>query len=134
MPPIDHALNMTTQAILAYGSWALTAAVLVLAVWSGIRERTPLYALMVVAAMIGAFAEPLYDVAMSLYFYSGPGMWTHFTAFGIPQPIWTHSGHVVLYPSAAILIARDIHRGRMTPRKLYAWAAVELVMSCVFEM
>jgi hypothetical protein len=134
MPPIDHALNMTTQAILAYGSWALTAVVLVLAVWSGIRERTPLYALMVVAAMIGAFAEPLYDVAMSLYFYSGPGMWTHFTAFDIPQPIWTHSGYVVLYASAAILIAREIHRGAMTGRKLYVWAAVELGMSCVFEM
>jgi hypothetical protein len=134
MPPVDHTLNLTTQAILAYGSWGLTALALVFAVRWGIRERTPLYALMVVAAMIGAFAEPLYDVAMSLYFYSGPGMWTHFTAFDIPQPIWTHSGYVVLYASAAILITREIHRGSMTPRKLYAWAAVELVMSCVFEM
>ena len=134
MPPFDHALNMTTQAILAYGSWALTAVVLVLAVRWGIRERTPVYALMVLAAMIGAFAEPLYDVAMSLYFYSGPGMWTHFTAFDIPQPIWTHSGYVVLYASAAILIARAIYRGAMTRRKLYVWAAVELVMSSLFEM
>jgi hypothetical protein len=134
MPPVDHTLNLTTQAILAYASWGLTAVVLVLAVWWGIRERTPLYALMVVAAMIGAFAEPLYDVAMSLYFYSGPGMWTHFTAFDIPQPIWTHSGYVVLYASSAILIVREIHRGVMTRRKLYVWAGVELVMSCVFEM
>jgi len=61
-------------------------------------------------------------------------MWTHFTAFDIPQPIWTHSGYVVLYASAAILIAREIHRGTMTRRKLYLWAAVELAMSCVFEM
>ena len=134
MPPVDHALNLTTQAILTYGSWGLTVVILVLAVWWGIRERTPLYALMVLAAMIGAFAEPLYDVAMSLSFYSGPGMWTHFTAFDIPQPIWTHSGYVVLYASAAILIAREIHRGTMTRRKLYLWAAVELAMSCVFEM
>src|ERR1700760_4993509 len=134
MPPIDHTLNLMTQSILTYASWSLTLVVLGLAVWWGVRERTSLYALMVVAAMIGAFAEPLYDVAMTLYFYSGPGMWTHFTAFDIPQPIWTHSGYVVLYASAAILVAREIHRGTMTRHKLYLWAAVELAMSCVFEI
>jgi hypothetical protein len=134
MPPVDHTLNLTTQAILTYASWVLTAVILALAIRWGTRERTSLYVLMVLAAMIGAFAEPLYDVAMSLYFYSTPGMWTHFTAFDIPQPIWTHSGYVVLYASAAILIARQINHGTMTRRKLYGWAAVELVMSCVFEM
>lgn len=134
MPPIDHELNLTTQAILTYGSWGLTAVILALAVRMGVRERTPFYALMVLAAMVGAFAEPLYDIAMALYFYSGPGMWTHFTAFDIPQPIWTHSGYVVLYASAAVVIAREIHRGTLTRRKLFIWAAAELVMSCVFEM
>jgi hypothetical protein len=34
MPPIDHHLNLTTQTILTYGSWVLTA-------------------------VVGAFAEPL---------------------------------------------------------------------------
>lgn len=77
MPPIDHALNLTTQAILTYASWALTAVILLLTVRMGLRERTPFYPLMVLAAMAGAFAEPLYDVAMMLYFYSGPDMWTH---------------------------------------------------------
>ncbi|MCV6992093.1 hypothetical protein H7I87_14820 [Mycobacterium timonense] len=134
MPPIDHDLNLTTQAILTCASWALTAVIFGLTVRLGVRERTPFYALMVVAAMVGAFAEPLYDIAMMLYFYSGPGMWTHFTAFDIPQPIWTHSGYVVLYASAAVLIARDAHRGALTRAKLFCWAAVELVMSCVFEM
>ena len=100
----------------------------------GARERPPFYALMVLAAMVGAFAEPLYDVAMTLYFYSGPDMWSHFTAFDIPQPIWTHSGYVVLYASAAIFIARDAHRGTLTQRRLFYWAGLELVMSCVFEM
>ncbi|OSC32275.1 hypothetical protein B8W69_00275 [Mycobacterium vulneris] len=134
MPPIDHDLNLTTQAILTYASWALTAVILGFTVRLGVRERTPFYALMVLAAMVGAFAEPLYDIAMMLYFYSGPRMWTHFTAFDIPQPIWTHSGYVVLYASAAVLIARDAHSGAITRVKLFCWAAVELVMSCVFEM
>jgi hypothetical protein len=134
VPPIDHELNLTTQAILTYGSWALTAVILVLAIRMGMRERTRFYALMVLAAMVGAFAEPLYDVAMMLYFYSTQGMWTHFTTFDIPQPIWTHSGYVVLYASAAIYIARAIGRGTLTRRMLYVWAGVELLMSSVFEM
>jgi hypothetical protein len=67
--------DLTTQAILTYGSWALTAVILVLSIWMGTRERTPFYALMVLAALIGAFAEPLYDVGMMLYFYSTQGMW-----------------------------------------------------------
>ncbi|MDT5328216.1 MAG: hypothetical protein QOF25_5368 [Mycobacterium sp.] len=134
VPPLDHALNLTTQAILTYGSWALTAVILGLAIRMGIRERTPFYALMVLAATVGAFAEPLYDVAMMLYFYSTAGMLTHFTAFNIPQPIWTHSGYAVLYASPAIVIARAIGRGTLTRSALYIWAGIELLMTSVFEM
>src|SRR3546814_13096371 len=83
--------------------------------------------------MVGAFAEPLYDEGLMLWFYA-PGMWSHFSAFGIPQPNWTHSGYAVLYGSAAMLIARHIHAGRLTRNGLYAWAGVELAMSCTFEM
>ena len=134
MPPITHDLNTTTQAILTYASWILTVGIFGYAVWLGRRERTPLYAFMVLAAMVGAFAEPLYDVAMMLYFYSGPDMWTHFTAFDIPQPIWTHSGYVVLYATAAVLLVQRINSGGMTIRRVYLWAGVELTMSCAFEI
>lgn len=134
MPPIEHSLNLTTQAVLVYGSWGLTALFLGLAVRMGLRERTPFYPLMVLAAMVAAFAEPVYDTGMMLYFYSTHGMYTHFTAFGVPQPIWTHSGYVVLYASAAIFIARAISRGTLTRKGLYVWACVELAMSSVFEM
>ena len=134
MPPIDHQLNLTTQAILTDVSWGLTAALLLIAIWMGVRERTPLYALMVLAALVGAFAEPLYDVAMALYFYSTPGMWTHFTAFDIPQPIWTHSGYVVLYAAPAIYIAHRIGRGMMTRGTLFVWAGITLLESAAFEM
>jgi hypothetical protein len=133
-PPIEHPLNLVTQDVLTWGSWILTVAVLGVAVMWGIKERTPFYALLVLAAGVGAFAEPLYDVAMMLYFYSTPGMYTHFTAFDIPQPIWTHSGYVVLYASAAMIGARRIRMGRMTPAALFGLAGVELAMSCVFEM
>src|ERR1700761_9395248 len=100
----------------------------------GVRQRTPFYALLVLAALVGAFAEPLYDVAMMLYFYSTPGMWTHFTAFNIPQPIWTHSGYVVLYAAPAIYIARQIARGMMTRRTLFVWAGITLLESAAFEI
>ncbi|MDT5152648.1 MAG: hypothetical protein QOI01_4381 [Mycobacterium sp.] len=134
MPPIGHQLNVTTQAILTYGSWTLTAVILIVSVRMGRREGTPFYVLMVLAAMVGALVEPLYDVAMMLYFYSTAGMWTHFTAFDIPQPVWTHSGYVVLYASTAPFIAREIARGTLTRQRLFGWAAVELAMSAAFEI
>jgi hypothetical protein len=134
VPPIDHPLNLTTQAILTDVSWALTAVLLVIAIWMGVRERTGFYALLVLGALVGAFAEPLYDVAMMLYFYSTPGMWTHFTAFDIPQPIWTHSGYVVLYAAPAIYIARQIARGLMARRTLFVWAGITLLESAAFEI
>ena len=134
MPPVDHELNLTTQAILTDISWGLTVVLLAIAIWMGGRERTPIYALMVLGALVGAFAEPLYDVAMMLYFYSTPGMWTHFTAFDIPQPIWTHSGYVVLYAAPAIYIAHLIGRGMMTRRMLFVWAGISLLESAAFEM
>lgn len=133
-PPVDVPLNLTTQAVLLYGSWALTAVVLVLAIRMGLAERTHFYVLMVLAVLVGAFVEPLYDIAMMLYFYSTEGMATHFTAFGIPQPLWTHSGYVVLYASTAIYITRSAWRGTLTRNRLYAFAGVEVAMSCVFEI
>lgn len=134
MPPVDHPLNLTAQAIFNYASWSLTALLLLVAIRMGLRERTPFYPLLVVAALVGAFGEPLYDVAMMLYFYSTEGMTTHFTAFDIPQPIWTHSGYAVLYAAAAVVITRAIWRGTVTRKKLFAFAGMELLMSCAFEM
>ena len=134
MPPVDHELNLTTQAILTYGSWALTAVVLAIAIWMGMRERTPFYALLVLAALVGALAEPLYDMGMMLYFYSTEGMLTHFTAFDIPQPIWTHSGYVVLYAAPATYITHQIARGTMGRRKLFVWAGITLLESAAFEI
>jgi len=133
-PPIDHVLNLTTQAVLLYGSWVLTVAVLAVAVGMGVRERTAFYPLLVLAVLVGAFVEPLYDTAMMLYFYSTEGMVTHFTAFGIPQPLWTHSGYVVLYALPALFIARAAWRGTLPRPRLFTLAGVVLVMSCVFEM
>jgi hypothetical protein len=134
VPPVDHELNLTTQAVLTYGSWALTAVALAIAIRMGMRERTPFYAFLVLAALVGAFAEPLYDVAMMLYFYSTEGMLTHFTAFDIPQPIWTHSGYVVLYAAPAIYITYQIARGTMTRNKLFVWAGITLLESAAFEI
>jgi hypothetical protein len=130
----QHHLNLTGQNVLTYVSWALTIILLAVTTEMGRRERSPFYVLVVLASMTGAFAEALYDEAFSLYFYSTHGMQTFYTAFGVPQPVWTHSGYAVLYALPAVLITYKIRRGRLTPRALYAWAGVEFAMSCVFEM
>jgi hypothetical protein len=100
---VHHHLDLTGQNILTIGSWVLTVVLLGVAVNLGRKEaKTPFYVLMVLAAMVAAFAEPLYDVAFSLYFYSTHGMQRTITAFGIPQPIWAYSGYAVLYAAPAI--------------------------------
>jgi hypothetical protein len=131
---IQHQLNLTGQNVLTFVSWALTLVLLGVTIQLGRRERTPFYVLIVAASMVGAFAEALYDEAFSLYFYSTRGMQSFYTAFDVPQPIWTHSGYAVLYALPAVLITYRIRNGGLAPRALYAWAGVEFGMSCVFEM
>jgi hypothetical protein len=131
---IQHQLNLTGQNVLTFVSWALTFVLLGVTIQLGRRERTPFYVLIVAASMVGAFAEALYDEAFSLYFYSTHGMQSFYTAFDVPQPIWTHSGYAVLYALPAVLITYRIRNGGLAPRALYAWAGVEFAMSCVFEM
>jgi hypothetical protein len=133
--PIHHHLNLTGQDILTDASWVLAVVLLAFAVGLGRRERrTPFYVLMVLAAMVGAFAEPLYDVGMSLYFYSTHGMQSTFTAYGVPQPIWAYSGYAVLYAAPAVYINRRIQRGTFTRSSLPLVACVIFLMSCVFEI
>lgn len=132
--PIHHHLNMTGQNILTIASWVLTFVLLGVAVQMGRRQRTPVYVIMVLAAMVGAFAEALYDEAFDLYFYSTHGMQTFYTAFGIPQPVWTHSGYAVLYAAPAIYLVHKMREGRLTQKLLFIFAGFELVESCVFEI
>jgi hypothetical protein len=132
--PIHHHLDLTGQNVLTIGSWVLTFVLIVVAVRLGRREGTPFYLLMVLAAMVAAFAEPLYDVGFSLYFYSTHGMQRTITAFGVPQPVWAYSGYAVLYAAPAIYICRKVQQGTLTRRGLLAVAGVEFLMSCAFEM
>jgi hypothetical protein len=132
--PIHHHLDLTGQNVLTYGSWGLTLLLFGVAVHLGRKERTPFYLLIVVASMVAALAEPLYDVGFSLYFYSTHGMQTTFTAFGIPQPVWAYSGYAVLYAAPAIYICRKIQLATLTRRGLLAVAGVIFLMSCVFEI
>jgi hypothetical protein len=133
--PIHHHLDLTGQNVLTYASWALTLVLLAVAVYLGRKERgTPFYLLLVLAAIVAALAEPLYDVGFSLYFYSTHGMQRSFTAFGIPQPIWAYSGYAVLYAAPAIYICRKIGQGTLTRSGLFAVAGVEFLMSCAFEI
>lgn len=131
---MDHALNETGQAVLTYVSWAITLVVLGFAAHLGRKEKSPVYLVMVLAAMVGAFAEPLYDVMMSLWFYTQGNMDKTFTAFGIPQPVWAHSGYAILYALPAMYVVRAAWQGTLTPHKLWAFASLQFVESCAFEM
>lgn len=131
--PVDHALNLTTQAIMVYGSYAIWAVMMVVAVRMGIKQRTPFFVLIILAAAFGGLFEPLYDEGFMLWFYA-PGMWSSYTAFGIPQPWWVYSGYVCLYGATALFICDRIGRGVMTRKNLYQWAGIEFLCSCAFEM
>ncbi|WP_114970592.1 hypothetical protein [Rhodoferax ferrireducens] len=130
--PYDHPLNLTTQAVLTYGSWALTAVLFAIAVKKDVRYRRPFFSFLILAGMVGALAEPLYDVGFMLLFYV-PGIWSTFSAFGIPQPVWAYSGYVVLYTGTAMFICEQIQKG-LTPKGLYGWAGLALLMSVAFEI
>lgn len=137
---IEHPLDTAWQDVFSYGSWAIVAIMLFFALRMGFAQRTPFYLLAIAAAGIGAFAEPLYDVAFDLWFYDAkadgtPGaMHSHFTAFDVVQPHWSHSGYIILYASAALYAGRAMLQGRITRKTLYLIWAAEITASCVFEV
>jgi hypothetical protein len=134
-----HELDMLWQSIFTWLSWAVVAVMLVIAFRMCVRQRTPFYLLACLAAGVAAFAEPLYDVAFDLWFYDvhngAPGaMYSHFTAFGVVQPNWTHSGYIILYASACFYAGRRMYEGRLGRRSLLVIWGVEIITSCVFEI
>jgi len=137
---IRHPLDTAWQGVFTYASWGIVAVMLVIALRMGVKQRTPFFVLAMAAAGIAAFAEPLYDVAFDLWFYDAhangtPGaMWSHFTAFGVVQPNWSHSGYIILYATACLYAGRAMHDGRISRRTLLLIWLGEIVVSCVFEV
>lgn len=129
--PVDHPLNLTMQTILTVGSWSIALIFLVMAMLKDKRDGRPFYTALVLAGLVGAYVEPLYDMAFMLWFYA-PGMWSHFTAFDIPQPNWTHSGYAILYSGNAMLIVEAIRNG-LTRGGLFKWWLIALACSVLFE-
>jgi hypothetical protein len=132
-------LDLFWQAVFTWASWAIVGVMLVIATRMGLRQKTPFYVIACLAAGIGAVAEPLYDVAFDLWFHDVhdgvPGaMYSHFTAFGIVQPNWSHSGYIILYATACLYAGRQIYEGRLTPNMLYLIWMLEIGTSCVFEV
>ena len=131
--PYDHPLNLVMQDVMNYASYGLTIVLLLATIRMGRSEKTPFYTLLLLAVFMGAFCEPIYDVGQMLLFYV-PGIISHFTAFTIPQPLWTHSGYAVLYAFPSILMCRKMYAGSLTPSALFAFAGFELLLSCAFEI
>lgn len=134
-----HPLDTTWQGVFTYASWGIVLIMIAIAVRKGRAEGTPFYLMAILGAGLAAFAEPLYDVAFDLWFYDAhangtPGaMISHFTAFGVVQPNWTHSGYIILYAMACLYAGRRIFEGRMTRVNLFQIWVLEIVISCVFE-
>lgn len=137
---MQHPLNLLWQNIFMWASWLIVLMMLVIAVLMGLRQRTPFYVIAILAAGVAAFAEPLYDVAFDLWFYDAhadgtPGAaFSHFSAFGVVQPIWTHSGYVILYAAASLYAGRLIYAGRLSRRGLFLVWGAEIAMSTAFEV
>ncbi|MEU2004067.1 hypothetical protein ACH47B_23320 [Rhodococcus sp. NPDC019627] len=136
---MQHELDMIWQSIFTWLSWAIVAIMLAIAFRMCVRQRTPFYLLACLAAGIAAFAEPLYDVAFDLWFYDvhngEPGaMYSHFTAFGVVQPNWTHSGYIILYASACLYAGRRMYEGSLRRKHLFLIWGAEIITSCVFEI
>jgi hypothetical protein len=141
MPPevMNRELDMAWQQVFTWGSWAIVLIMLVIAVQLGRAHRTPFYVFAILAAGIAAFAEPLYDVTFDLWFYDVhhgvPGaMWSHFSAFGVVQPNWTHSGYIILYAAVALYAGKRMYEGRLTKRGLFLIWGAEIATSCLFEV
>jgi hypothetical protein len=132
-------LPMGWQTFFTWASWIITIAMFVFAVRMCMKQRTPFYAIALLAVCVGAFAEPIYDVGFDLWFYDvhngEPGaMWSHFTAFGVVQPNWSHSGYVILYGAIALYAGRRLYEGRITKKGLFAIWGAEILTSVVFEV
>lgn len=131
-------LDLFWQHVFTWGSWGIALIMLLIAWRMGVKQRTPFYVLAILAVGVGAYIEPLYDVAFDLWFYDvhngvAGAMFSHFTAFGIVQPVWTHSGYIILYASACLYAGRAIYEGRLSPNMLFLVWLAEITASCVFE-
>lgn len=131
-------LNLFWQDVFTFLSWAIAIAMLGVAIWMGRKQKTLFYVLAILAVGVGAFIEPLYDVAFDLWFFDvhngeAGAMYSHFTAFGKVQPIWTHSGYIILYASACLYAGRAIYDGRLRAPTLFLVWLAEIAASCLFE-
>jgi hypothetical protein len=136
---VQHELDLAWQDVFTWASWGIAVAMLIIAFGLGRRDHTSFYVFAVIGVGLSAFAEPLYDVAFDLWFYDAhngaPGaMYSHFTAFGVVQPIWTHSGYIALYAGPALYAGRRMYQGTLTRRWLFIIWGIEIATSCVFEV
>jgi hypothetical protein len=132
-------LDEVWQQIFTWASWAIVIPMVIVAIRMGMKDRTPFYVLAILACGVAAFAEPLYDVAFDLWFYDNVdgqpgGMWSHFTAFDVVQPNWSHSGYIILYTNMLLYAGRRIIQGTMTRQVLFVCFLIEFATSCVFEV
>jgi hypothetical protein len=136
---LNSELNLTWQGIFTWASWAIALAMIALSIVMWRKQRTPFYVITLLAVGVGAFAEPLYDVAFDLWFYDvhdgrAGAMWSTFTAFDVIQPNWAHSGYIILYGAMAIYAGKRMYEGTLSHRTVWLIWGAEILTSVVFEV
>ena len=137
---MQRELDLVWQDIFTYASWGIAIAMVIVAIQLGRRHHTSFFVLVMIGVGLSAFAERLYDVAFDLWFYDAgsngePGAaYAHFTAFGVVQPIWTHSGYMILYAGPALYAGWRMYQGRLSRKWLFIIWGIEIATSCVFEV
>lgn len=132
-------LDLFWQSLFTWASWGIALLMRLIAWRMGTRQKTMFYIIAILAVGLGAYIEPLYDVAFDLWFHDvhngEPGaMWSHFTAFEVIQPNWTHSGYVILYATACLYAGRMMYEGRVSNSLLCVIWLAEIGASCLFEV
>lgn len=61
-------------------------------------------------------------------------MYSHFSAFGVEQPVWTHSGYIILYGAVALYAGKRMYEGRLSRKGLFLIWGAEILTSTVFEV
>jgi hypothetical protein len=136
---LNSELSLTWQAIFTWASWAIALAMIALAVQLWRKQKTPFYLITLLAVGVAALAEPLYDVAFDLWFYNvhdgkAGAMWSTFTAFGVVQPNWAHSGYIILYGAVVLYAGRRMYEGTLSLKAMWLIWGAEIATSVVFEV
>ena len=130
VPPLVPAMDPTFQAVFTAAMFLGVVALGLYALRLSLRERTPIPLLLMAGGFVAMLSEPIVDV-MGLCVYPTDGMWTLFTTFGRPIPLFMVV-YVWFVGGQALLVWRSLeHNGGAAA--VWRWLGVFFVVDVVME-